>query len=189
MTKEETPTTEGVDETHEENGTEPTAEATNEEAVEEVASEIEEELAAVRQKAQENLDGWQRARAEFANYKKRVERELKDSRQAGAYDVLIEMLPIIDDFERAMSNVPEDIQENPWMDGISLIQRKFAKLLEAHDVDVIDPVGELFDPNRHEAVGMDDTDDIESGHVTTTLQKGYIAGERVLRPALVRVAQ
>ena len=62
-------------------------------------------------------------------------------------------------------------------------------MLDDYDVTVIDPTGELFDPNRHEAIGMEDSDDVEAGHVTATMQKGYILGDRVLRPALVRVAK
>lgn len=138
--------------------------------------------------AAEYLAGWQRTRAEFANYKKRVERELSESHQRGAIDAVVRVLPIIDDFERAMQNVPADLEGHAWINGISMLLRKFDKLLSDFDVQPIDPVGEVFDPSRHEALGMDDSDTIASGHVTVTLQKGYISGDRVLRPALVRVA-
>ncbi len=145
-------------------------------------------LAAAEAKATENLEGWQRARAEFTNYKKRVERERDDLFNSAAADVLKDLLPIIDDFERAMANVPEAFAEDPWVSGTSLISKAFEKLLDKYDVEIIDPVGDVFDPNQHEAVGMDDDTDIESGHVTTTLQRGYTRANRVLRPALVRVA-
>ena len=144
---------------------------------------------AVQVQAQEYLEGWQRARAEFANYKKRVERELKDSHSSAAGSVLKDMLPVIDDLERAMNNVPEDLQGNAWIGGVTMIQRKLNKILENYQVTVLDPTGEPFDPNLHEAIGMEDSDDVESGHVTATMQKGYVLGERVLRPALVRVAK
>lgn len=130
----------------------------------------------------------QRTRAEFANYKKRVERELGESRSRGALDAVARVLPIIDDFERAMSNVPADLAGHSWVSGVGLMLRKFEKLLGEFEVEVIDPVGQPFDPSRHEALGMDDSDSVESGHITVTLQKGYAAGDRVLRPALVRVA-
>jgi molecular chaperone GrpE len=138
--------------------------------------------------AAEYLAGWQRTRAEFANYKKRVERELSESHQRGALDALVKVLPMIDDFERAMQNVPADLEDHAWISGISMLLRKFEKLLNDFDVQPLDPVGDVFDPSRHEALGMDDSDTIASGHVTVTLQKGYISGDRVLRPALVRVA-
>ena len=143
---------------------------------------------AAQVQAQEYLEGWQRARAEFANYKKRVERELKDSHSSAAGIVLKDILPVIDDFERAMSNVPENLQDDPWVGGVGMILRKLNKILDNYNVTVIDPTGEPFDPNRHEAIGMDDSTDMEAGHVTATMQKGYLLGDRVLRPALVRVA-
>ena len=163
-------------------------ESVAEEAVAEEALDEIDELAAARKEAQDNLEGWQRARAEFANYKKRVERDLNENYQRAALDTLGKLLPIIDDFERAMDNTPPEIKEDTWIDGISLIQRKFEKLLEEHEIVVINPVGEPFDPHCHEAIGTDDSSDVESGHVTLTLQKGYACGKYVLRPAIVRVA-
>lgn len=133
-------------------------------------------------------DGWLRERADFANYKKRAEQQLKDSAQNAAVEALLSLLPIIDDFERAFTSVPAELAENPWMSGVSGIQRKFLKLMDDQGIVVIDPVGQPFDPNRHEAVGMEASDKVESGHVTVTLQKGYARGEKVLRPALVKVA-
>jgi molecular chaperone GrpE len=130
----------------------------------------------------------QRTRAEFANYKKRTERELGEARQRGAADAVTSMLPIIDDFERAMENVPADLQGNSWVNGVTLLLKQFDKVLNEHGVEVINPTGETFDPNRHEAIGMEDSDTVESGHVTVTLRKGYRSGDRVLRPALVKVA-
>ncbi len=143
---------------------------------------------AAQAKAHEYLEGWQRARAEFANYKKRVEREMKDSHSNAAGSVLKDILPAIDDFERAMSHVPENLQNDPWVGGVGMILRKLNKVLDEYDVKVIDPTGEPFDPNLHEAIGTDDASDAKSGYVTVTMQKGYVLGDRVLRPALVRVA-
>ena len=141
-----------------------------------------------QKEAQTNKDGWQRARAEFANYKKRVEKEKTEMFQRASVDTLKELLPIFDDFDRAFDNIPDEISDNPWIGGVSMIQRKFESLLAKYDVEVIDPTNEPFDPNFHEAVGTDDSDDIESGNVTVTLQKGYKSGDHILRPALVRVA-
>lgn len=147
------------------------------------------DIDALRREAQANLEGWQRSRAEFLNYKKRTDREIKDSHEKASLDALSKMLPVIDDFERAVQNIPEDLKSNPWVSGTALIQRKFDKLLDEFSVQRIDPTGQPFDPRFHEAIGSDEsTDEIPSGHVTVTLQKGYASGERVLRPALVRVA-
>lgn len=130
----------------------------------------------------------QRTRAEFANYKKRTERELSEARQRGAAEAVTSILPIIDDFERAMENVPADLKGNSWVNGVTLLLKQFDKVLVEHGVDVINPTGEVFNPNRHEAIGMEESDAVPSGHVTVTLRKGYSSGDRVLRPALVKVA-
>lgn len=146
------------------------------------------ELTAVKAEAQKNLEGWQRTLAEFQNYKRRVEREQQDLSQRLTMNTLSKVLPIIDDFERAMANVPDDLRDNPWMNGVHLIQGKFKKLLDEHEIQIIDPAGQPFDPNLHQAIAMDDSSEHESGHVIETLQKGYISGDTLLRPALVRVA-
>ncbi len=141
-----------------------------------------------QREAQSNKDGWQRAHAEFANYKKRTERERSDLFQRASLDTLKSLLPIVDDFDRAFESLPEDISEDPWIGGVAMIQRKFAGLLEQYEVEAIDPTGELFDPNLHQAIGTEDSAEVESGHVTETLQKGYRAGDSILRLALVKVA-
>jgi molecular chaperone GrpE len=140
-------------------------------------------------RAKEYLDGWQRARADFTNYKKRVDSQMLDSYQNASADVLKSLLPIIDDFDRAIASIPADLADNPWVTGTSMIQRKLGKLLDDFGVKTIDPKGETFDPNRAEAVGVDEQSDAPSGTVTETLQKGYRVGERILRPAMVRVAR
>lgn len=149
---------------------------------------LEDELADSRSKAQEYFDGWQRERADFVNFRKRMDRDLRDIRQNAAVDTLMALLPILDDFERAGANLPDELRDQPWLEGVFAIQRKLQKTLEDQGITAIDPVGEAFDPNLHEAIGMDASTDIPSGHVTVTLQKGYVIGDRVLRPALVRVA-
>jgi molecular chaperone GrpE len=165
----------------------PEAPATDE--VPAVGLELEAQLAAAQAQAKEYLEGWQRARADFANYKKRVERELQDSYQNASVDLLTRMFPILSDFERAMSNLPPELQDHTWLEGVTLIQKKFQKLLEDNGIVEIAPTGQPFDPSLHEAVGTDEDTAVQSGYVTATLQKGYRVGERVLRPAVVRVAR
>lgn len=145
-------------------------------------------LTAEQKQAQDYLIGWQRERAEFNNYKRRVERDMKDIAQNASAETLFKLIPIIDDLERAFAHIPADLQGNAWVDGVIGIHRKFQKLVDELGITVIDPVGQPFDPNQHEAVGMEDSNEVESGHVTATLQKGYARGERILRSALVRVA-
>ncbi len=149
---------------------------------------LQEQIEALQREAQANLDGWQRERAEFTNYKRRTTQELADSKQRGSLEAIGKFLPIIDDFERAVENVPEELTEDPWVNGTALILKNMQKILDQYNVEAIDPVGEEFDPNQHEAVITESSDEYESGVVTATLQKGYRSGERILRPALVRVA-
>jgi len=145
-------------------------------------------LATARKEAAEFKEGWLRERADFNNYKKRVEGQMKDLRENAVVDAMLNLLPIIDDFERAMANVPPEMKDHPWMNGVGGIHRKFQKTLEEKGVTVLDPVGQVFDPNRHEAVTTEASSEVESGHVIATLQKGYIKGDRVLRPAIVKIA-
>lgn len=148
------------------------------------------QLADAQAKAAEYLDGWQRARAEFANFRRRADKERDDIYQNATVDVYMKLLPVIDDFERAFDNVPADRRDDDVIKGFGLIHRKLVALMEAAGVEVIDPKGQPFDPNYHEAIGRDEPSAAAPvGHVTVVLQKGYQHAGRVLRPALVRVAQ
>lgn len=140
-------------------------------------------------KADEYLDGWQRARAEFANYKKRIEREQEEAGGRAAAALLTKILPIEDDLLRAVRERPEGEAMHHWAEGIELIQRKLAALLEAEGVEVIPAAGATFDPALHEAVTSEASDDHEEGQIIEVIQPGYRLGERVLRPARVRVAK
>ena len=148
------------------------------------------ELERLRAEAAANLDGWQRARAEFANYKKRSEAERSQLIFLTGVRIIEKMLPVIDDFDRAFSNLPDDLKDNGWIDGVLITRRKLIGLLEAEGVTPI-PVGpgDPFDPAIHEAVTHEDSDQFVTGQIIAELQKGYRIEERVIRPALVRVAR
>jgi molecular chaperone GrpE len=154
-----------------------------------VSEEVDEALAEALAKVDEFKEALQRERADFQNFRKRTEREKETLKTSAAGKLLEKFLPIIDDFDRALGAIPEEESGNDWLKGITLIQRKFRSVLEAEGVKEIDPLGEEFDPNFHEAIGADEpTDDYESGQITAVLQKGYMLDDRVLRPAMVRVA-
>jgi molecular chaperone GrpE len=149
-----------------------------------------EQLNQAQAQAAEYLDGWQRARAEFANYKRRTEAErIELSATAGA-DVLARVLPAIDDFDRAANTLPDDLKDHAWINGVMLIYRKLLNTLDASNVKpiVVQP-GDTFDPTIHEAITHEDSDQFSSGQIIAELQRGYKMGERVLRPAMVRVAK
>ena len=138
----------------------------------------------------ENLDGWQRARAEFANYKRRIEAERTELAASAGAEALKRVLPAIDDFERAMQTLPDELKDNPWINGVSMVQRKLNTALEQSGITplAVNP-GDTFDPNIHEAVTHEDSDQFTSEQIIGEVQRGYKLGDRVLRPAMVRVAR
>jgi molecular chaperone GrpE len=146
------------------------------------------ELEKAQAQAAEYLDGWQRARAEFANFKRRVEVEREDIRYRSNETLLLKLLPVVDDFERAMQVVPAEVADTPWVNGVAMILNKLQALLESEDVAVVQTVGQPFDPQWHEAMMQEETDEYPDGTVVQELRKGYRLSDRPLRPALVKVA-
>ncbi len=138
-------------------------------------------------KVAEHLDGWQRAQADFINYKTRVQRDQELMKSVMKGDIIKKFLPVLDDLERALQNRPMD--SDSWTGGIELIHKKLQSILESEGVTRIEADGQLFDPNYHEAISHEPNETVESGHVIAVVQSGYMLGDRVIRPALVRVAQ
>jgi len=134
----------------------------------------------------EYKDGWQRAVADFQNYRKRVERENGEVYQNAVAGIIKRYLPILDDLERALQSRPDD---RAWVEGIELIYRKLQAILEAEGLKRIEAEGQMFDPNLHEAISQEPAEGYESGQVIAIVQNGYMLGKRVIRPAMVRVAQ
>lgn len=147
------------------------------------------ELVEAQAKAQEYLDGWQRERADFFNYKRRIEREMTQSAQNALGNAMRRYLDIADDLERALRNRPSEGDGATWANGIDLIYRKLLAAFEADGVKPIDTEGAFFDPSLHEAISQEDDPKLESGQIIGVVQTGYMLGERVLRPARVRVAR
>ena len=149
--------------------------------------EAERALALAREQADNNLSNWQRAAADFSNYKRRVEEEREATSQFANAILLARLLSVLDDFDRALDTVPPDTHE-AWVEGIRLVERKLRGLLESEGVTPIEAVGRPFDPNLHEAVVHEDTTAPPDNTVIDEVQRGYLLRDRVLRPALVRVA-
>lgn len=156
---------------------------------EQAAPSLEEQLEAAKAEAAKNLDGWMRVQAEFANARKRMDKQRQETQQRATGDMAAKLLPVVDDFQRAMETVPETISSDIWFEGIQLVHRKLTAILESMNVKAIEAVGQPFDPNCHEAIMQEPSDDHESGTVTRELQKGYMLGDRVIRPSLVYVAE
>jgi molecular chaperone GrpE len=155
--------------------------------LEEVA-ELRQQLEAAQKEAAENLDGWQRAQAEFINYRKRIEREHTRIYEDAAVRVIQNFLEVLDDLSLALTNCPTDNEGAEWAAGIELVYRKLLTILENEGVEMMEAEGQTFDPNLHEAISQEESPDHESGQIIEVIKNGYLVGERVLRPALVRVA-
>ncbi|NIM93513.1 MAG: nucleotide exchange factor GrpE [Anaerolineales bacterium] len=156
--------------------------------LEEQVAALEQELQEANSKADEYLDGWLRARAEFSNYKKRIEREQAEGRARVTREIICHYLGVMDDLERALKERPNVVDANAWANGIDLIYKKMESILETEGVEEIQAEGELFDPNLHEAIDQLESEDHDEGTVVEVVQKGYRIGERIIRPAIVRVA-
>lgn len=143
-------------------------------------------LAEEKQKTEQYLGNWQRAQADYVNFKRRNEQEkAENTKQANAF-LLANLLPVLDDLERALQNVDPQMADLPWVNGMNLIYRKFLAKLEAEGVKRIEAQGKDFDPRFHEAVLYERG---EEGKVLEELETGYLLGDRLLRPVKVKVGK
>lgn len=144
------------------------------------------ELEAERAKSSEFLEQAQRSRAELVNYRRRTEQEIEQIRQHAGERLITRLLPVIDDFHRALDAVPAEERDNSWLQGVLLIERKLWTIMESEGVRPIEAVGKRFDPSLHEAVTVED-----GAHgaetVVAEFQRGYTLHDRVIRPSMVKV--
>jgi len=148
------------------------------------AEALKQALAEEKARAEANLMGWQRAQADFINYKRRAEQEKDEISQFANSILILNLLPILDDWERALASIPDDQANLGWVGGVRLIERKFRGILEAEGLSPITAVGEPFDPTQHEAAMQGKG---KEGIVIAELEKGYKFRDRVIRPAKVVV--
>ena len=145
------------------------------------------ELTLANEKIKEWEDKYKRLLAEFDNFRKRSEKESAMMIDIGASMILTKILPIVDNFERALKTLPEEIKENSFEDGIDKIYKQILKTFEDLGVKPIEAVGKEFDPNLHNAVMTDDKEDVKVDTITEELQKGYTYKDQVLRHSMVKV--
>jgi len=151
--------------------------------------ELRAQLQAAQQEAADNKAGWQRAAADFANFRRRTEQDREQALGLANEALLAKLLTIVDDFDRAIANMPRELHGLGWVGGIVAIDRKLRLLLDSEGLTPIEALGKPFDPHEHEAVVQEDRPDVPEGTVTAELQKGYRIRDRVLRPAMVVVAR
>jgi molecular chaperone GrpE len=137
--------------------------------------------------ADELLALLKRERADFLNFKRRVAREREEERQRIRGDLLTDLLPLLDDLDRAVEHVPEDLADQPWPRGVLMVDRRLHELLNRMGVEQVGAHGETFDPSQHEALYYEETADGVEPRITMVIRPGYRMGDRLLRPALVGV--
>lgn len=151
-----------------------------------VESEKSDELKVKEKEIAELTDSLLRLRADFANYKKRIEKEKVDTISYALEGLMTNLLPILDNFERAMENAEGD---SGFYEGVNMIYEQLIKVLSDSGLKEIECVGECFDPNLHHAVFTEEVEDAEEGTVLEVLQKGYLLKDKVIRPSMVKVAK
>ncbi len=143
------------------------------------------DLAAIAAERDEYLEQLQRSRAEFVNFRRRTEQERTQARELANRALLAQLLPVVDDFARALDAIPADQRDTPWVQGIALIERKLWGVLERQGVSQIEALGQPFDPAEHEAIARDEGSAADT--VVEIYQPGYRLGTTLLRPAMVKV--
>ena len=149
---------------------------------------LETRLAATEQAKKDNWDKYLRAVADLDNYRKRAKRDLDDARADARTRVLKELLPVVDNLERALAHESSGGDGDAVIEGVRLVLRQFLTALERCEVTKVEAAGQAFDPNLHEAIGQEESDS-PAGTIVNVLQTGYKLGDRLLRPALVVVAK
>lgn len=151
-------------------------------------TQLQADLLKANAQSQERAEGWSRERADFQNYRRMVERDQAQSALNLKGEIIKKYLPIVDDLELALKSRPQEGEAAAWANGIELIYRKLQTILENEGVQTIASSGQPFDPNIHQAITHEASPDYDSETIIEVVRQGYMVGERVLRPALVRVA-
>ncbi|MFA5135178.1 MAG: nucleotide exchange factor GrpE [Patescibacteria group bacterium] len=143
----------------------------------------------MQRKMEEYLNGWKRAKADYINFKRESEKKQQETVQYATAAVILELLPIYDNFKLAWKHIPEGKQQDDWLKGIGHIKQQFKELLKSLGIEEIKTVGERFNPELHDAVAKEKADGTESGTVIEELKGGYKLYDRVLEHAKVKVAE
>jgi molecular chaperone GrpE len=153
-----------------------------------VEAQLNARIAELEKQANDYKDQWLRATADYKNFKRRSDAERAELIRSASQGLILKLLPVIDDFDRAIANIPPEVASTPWWSGAQLIAQKLRTVLESEGVSPIEALDAPFDPNQHEAVLYEDAPGKE-GAVIEELQKGYKIGDRVLRPTMVKVGR
>lgn len=153
-------------------------------------AELKGQVAHEREAATDYMSRWQRAQADFSNFKRRSQQEQEQREAQIAGRVVATLLPALDSFERAFATLPPTLRGFSWIDGIALVHLQIHNALAAHGIQAVEAEpGQAFDPLRHESIGAVESADHPEGHIAVVLQRGYEAKGLLLRPALVQIAR
>ncbi len=161
-------------------------------AEEQVERDLDALLADTQKERDEYLDLAKRTKADFENFRKRMSVDVLSASSRGKAEVIQDVLPVLDDLERAIQAAgldPEGDSDDGLAHGVLLVFRSLREALAKNGIEAVDPTGERFDPQLHEALSAQPADGVEPGHVVETMQKGYKLGEQLIRPARVVVAE
>lgn len=147
------------------------------------------ELERLQKLADDHLDGWKRAKADYLNLKKQTDKEKEDLVQFAQAGAVLQFLPVYDNLKRAAAHIPADQHDVEWVKGIAHIQKQFEDTLKTMGITPIKTVGEPFDPNKHHAVQKVKADGAKSDTVVEETKSGFMLGDKVLEPAQVIVAE
>lgn len=157
-------------------------------AVEEQGVDWQERFKQEQTRADDNFAKWQRTAADIANMRRRHEQERQEYLKQANAMLIGDMLPVLDSFDRALASVPPELREMTWIDGVALVERQLRAVLERHGLSTIEAEGKQFDPNEHEAL-LHESSEQPADTVIGELQRGYRLHDRVLRPAMVKIAK
>ncbi|MDR4506584.1 MAG: nucleotide exchange factor GrpE [Candidatus Scalindua sp.] len=159
---------------------------------EEIPVLTKDEIEELRQKAEEHdslLNQLLRTRADFSNYQKRMQKDLKSARDFAIQELVCDLLPELDNFERALKHAENSDDLDKFVEGVRLTETQILKILDKYGVTPIEPIGKPFDPNLHEAIVEEENNDHPHHTVTGEFQKGFLLKERVIRPSKVKVSK
>ncbi|UPK42351.1 nucleotide exchange factor GrpE [Paenibacillus pabuli] len=155
---------------------------------EEMADQEQDEIARLKAEAEENQQRFVRAQADFDNFRRRTQKEKEELAKYASMKLVTELVPVIDNFERAMATVPEGTEVESFSKGIQMIFRQLETVLNNEGLTAMDSVGQPFNPEFHQAIMSVESDEYEEGIVVEEVQKGYMLKDKVLRPAMVKVS-
>ncbi|MFK0523613.1 nucleotide exchange factor GrpE [Paenibacillus illinoisensis] len=155
---------------------------------EEMADQGQDELARLKTEVEETQQRFVRAQADFDNFRRRTQKEKEELAKYASMKLVTELVPVIDNFERAMATVPEGTESESFSKGIQMIFRQLETVLNNEGLTAMDTVGQQFNPEFHQAIMQVETDEYEEGTVVEEVQKGYMLKDKVLRPAMVKVS-